>query len=192
MTEKYLAQVQNLTADLSTDNDGSIQYLLVSLAGREYGVQLASLQEVLRYNQSGVAPVPNTPVWLEGIFSLRGTIISVVSLRVFLGLPRADEIKQVSAQRSAGIGQLFGLGAPIPRLLVLQNNELVVGVVVDDIRGVISVRPESVVPVTDQAHPIFPYLEGAYADSETKKETWLLDVTRLLNSPEMLAFEPVL
>ena len=81
----------NLTQELPPEAEGAVQYLVCALAGREYGLHLATLQEVLRFNQTAVAPVPNTPGWLEGIFSLRGTIISVVNLRAFLGLPPDEE-----------------------------------------------------------------------------------------------------
>ena len=175
----------NLTPELPPEAEGAIQYLVCALAGREYGLRLDTLQEVLRFNHASVAPVPNTPSWLEGIFSLRGTIISVVNLRAFLGLPPDEE----SLSRT-GQAELFGIGAVVPRLLVLHSAELVAGVIVDDIRGVLFVRPEEVRPAPPAGGAIDSYLEGVYLDPKTDKLTWLLDTGSLLTSPEMLVFEP--
>ena len=178
----------NLTSQVAPDPDGTVQYLLIALAGREYGVRLATMQEVLRFQPMAVAPVPNTPLWLEGIFSLRGTIISVVSLRLFLGLPQTDLTDQNTHQP---LTDLFGVGAVVPRLLVLHADDLVVGLVVDDIRGVLFVRPEAIKPVTTD-EPIGPFLEGAYTEPQNQKTTWLIDTLRLLTAPEILVFEPAL
>lgn len=174
----------NLTQELPPEAEGAVQYLVCALAGREYGLRLATLQEVLRFNQTAVAPVPNTPGWLEGIFSLRGTIISVVNLRAFLGLPPDEENLSRASQAA-----LFGIGAVVPRLLVLHSNEVVAGVIVDDIRGVLFVKPEEVRPAPPAGSAIDSYLEGVYLDPKTDKLTWLLDTGSLLTSPEMLVFE---
>lgn len=164
-----------------------LQYLLVALAGREYGVRMDVLQEVLRFNADTVAPIPNTPDWLDGIISLRGTIISVVNLRVFLGFNRYDE--------TAGQGLVFDLGfrlgGSIPRLLVVYIGDLQVGLVVDDILGVVFVNIETLQPLEekDEHEPAAPYLEGIYQDPKSGKAIALLAARQLITSPQMLQFE---
>jgi purine-binding chemotaxis protein CheW len=185
MSNTEINSATNLTQELPPEVEGAIQYLVCALAGREYGLRLDTLQEVLRFNHTSVAPVPNTPGWLEGILSLRGTIISVVNLRAFLGLP-PDEENLIRA----GQAEFFGIGAVVPRLLVLHSGELVAGVIVDDIRGVLFVKPEEVRPAPPAGSTIDSYLEGVYLDPKTDKLTWLLDTGSLLTSPDMLVFEP--
>ncbi len=185
MSDTAFTTASNSPPELTAENEGAIQYLLFALDGREYGLRLDSLQEVLRYNSTTVAPVPNTPEWLEGIFSLRGTIISVVNLRSFLGMPPAEQSDALSGQL-----ELFGIGAAVPRLLVLHSGEVVVGVVVDDIRGVLFVNPEEMLSDVVSSNSLAPYLEGSHLNPKDGKQTWLFDTARLLNSPEMLAFEP--
>lgn len=161
----------------SIENEGKVQYLLIVLADREYGIRLDTLQEVLRYNASAVAPVPNTPDWLQGIFSLRGQIVSVVNLRLFLGLLTPP----------AKPKPLSGIGIIMPRLLILHSGELWVGVIVEDIHGVLFVDPDTIQHGTEVS-----YLEGAYQESaDPDNVVWLFDTNRLLNSAEMLAFEPL-
>jgi purine-binding chemotaxis protein CheW len=61
-----------------------------------------------------ISTVPNTLSWVLGIIHLRGSILSVVDLREFLGLP-----SQPISPRS--------------RLLVVTNREMTIGLVVDGV-----------------------------------------------------------
>ncbi len=172
------------TTNSSTEdlNPNATQYLLIALAGNQYGVRLNQLQEVLRFNSDNLAPVPNSVNWLEGIMSLRGTITSVVNLRAFLGLPRNDE-QNLSEQ----YGLDYGLGRPVPRVLVTVSGGLVVGLVVDDIKGMLFVQPQAVRPLLNRKYgPVTPYLLGEYVDPETQQLTALLDLQRLISTPAML------
>lgn len=168
-----------------------VQYLVIPLAGHKYGVRLDTLQEVVRYNQLSVAPVPDMPEWLDGITNLRGSILSVVSLRAFLGLSRDLE----KAATGGGITyQLPGFAHSTPRLLVVAYNDISSGIVVDDIEGVIFVQPEQIKPLEAlpvyKADPALAYLSGFYRDVESQREIALLDLRRLITSPQMLQFEP--
>jgi purine-binding chemotaxis protein CheW len=167
------------------------QYLIVKLAGHEYGVRLDHLQEVLRYDPFAVAPVPNTLEWLEGIFSLRGTIISVVNLRVFLGLPRYSAAEGGSSEFDFG----FGFGRPVQRLIVTFSGDLIIGFLVDDIRGVAFVTPELVnksgIAALAAPDSLKDYLEGVYTDPESGRTTTLLEIRRIVKSPQLLIFEPI-
>jgi len=162
----------------------AIQYILVTLADHRYGVRLDTLQEVLRYSQLAVAPMLNSPEWLDGITSLRGTILSVVNLRAFLGLPRQTEpTKSGSPATSSRRG--------VARMLVVANPELTVGIVVDDLEGVLSVQPKQVkTPSAYRGDPALPYLDGVHIDLENKRKVALLNLQRLVASPQMLRFEP--
>ena len=117
---------------------------------------------------------------------LRGTIVSVVNLRVFLGLPRLDNYNSPKLAHTDFF--YLGIGGSVPRLLVLRNEELFIGMVVDDIRGTLFVNPAEIRPTN------FPqaYLEGAYTDPNTNKLIWLFDTGKLLTSPEILVFEPAI
>ncbi|MEI6044790.1 MAG: chemotaxis protein CheW [Chloroflexota bacterium] len=187
----------NSLVKAEAEPQSGIQYLLVALAGREYGVRLNTLQEVMRFNPETVAPIPNTPEWLEGIISLRGTIISVVNLRTFLGYSRYDT-GPVGQNLVFDLG--FRLGGPIPRLLVVYSGELQISLLVDDILGVSFVNPEAVKPLknrhgqpTGQSKDLAaPYLEGIYDDPLNGKTIALLNARKLITSPQMLQpFEPL-
>jgi purine-binding chemotaxis protein CheW len=185
MSQSEAAENQPLTP---TEPTAGTQYLLVALAGREYGVRLNILQEVMRFNAEAVAPIPNTPEWLEGIISLRGTIVSVVNLRTFLGFDRYDNIPGRALVFDLG----FRLGGPIPRLLVVYQGELQVSLLVDDILGVVFVDQEAVKPAQNAHDLAAPYLEGIFDDPGTGKSIALLDARKLITSQKMMEqFEPL-
>lgn len=59
-------------------------YLTCILGGTRYLLQTRLVREVEEVG--AITPVPMTPVWLRGVMNLRGTIVPVVDLALFLGL----------------------------------------------------------------------------------------------------------
>lgn len=168
----------------------AVQYLLVALAERTYGVRLDTMQEVVRYDQLSIAPIPNSPEWLDGITSLRGNILSVANLRAFLALDRQTES---AAENTLLSLQLPGFRRTTPRLLVVSTADLTVALVVDDIEGVVFVQPEQIRLVNNdyQEDPAAEFLGGFYLDPESNRKFALLDLRTLISSPRMVNFEPV-
>src|SRR5262249_17419684 len=97
------------------------QYMVFSLADMDYAVPLSHVLEVGRTRP--ITPVPNLTDWILGVANVHGDIVSMISLRRFLGLPLRDT-------------------GPESRLLVVKANsgpELTTGLIVDRIRGIRSV-----------------------------------------------------
>jgi purine-binding chemotaxis protein CheW len=90
--------------------------------GREtYGVPIAALREIVRVPE--ITAVPDAPHYLEGVINLRGKIVSVVDLR-----------------------KRFGQAAPAlnrrSRILVVEHNGRLVGMIVDSASEVLKI-PET-------------------------------------------------
>jgi purine-binding chemotaxis protein CheW len=62
------------------------------LAGEEYGVEIGSVQEIIR--ATDITPVPGAPGHVRGVINLRGKIIPVVDLRRRFGLPAGGNPEQ--------------------------------------------------------------------------------------------------
>jgi purine-binding chemotaxis protein CheW len=62
-------------------------YLTCILGGTRYLLQTRLVREVEEVG--AITPVPMTPIWLRGVMNLRGTIVPVVDLALFLGLATA-------------------------------------------------------------------------------------------------------
>jgi purine-binding chemotaxis protein CheW len=75
-----------MAAPVSSPN-GARQVLTFLLADQTYGIEILHVQEI-----KAAAPttaIPNTPPFIKGVMNLRGTILSVVDLRLRFGLPPA-------------------------------------------------------------------------------------------------------
>jgi len=64
-----------------------IFYLTFTTAGTTYAMNIASTKEVIEYN--GVSTLPLLPPIVRGIVNLRGGMVPVIDLPVWLGFPRA-------------------------------------------------------------------------------------------------------
>src|SRR5262249_10077058 len=108
---------------------------------------------------------------LLGVANVRGDIVSMVHLRSFLGL-----------DSGAGEGRMMVVRA--------SSHDLVTGLIVDQVRGIRSLPEQGIAaPSTPVEDRVAPYLRGvAEADGRLLV---LLDLDRLLLSPEMRQFESV-
>jgi len=147
------------------------QYVIFTLAGAEYAAPITNVIEIGR--PLSVTPVPNVPDWVVGVANLRGDIISMVDLRAFLGMERI------------GYGHAS-------RMLVAQAHQghLTTGLIVDRVSGIWYLPVDQIgapaAPIEDQ---VTPYLRGVY--ELDGRLLVVLDLDRLLLSPEMRQFEPV-
>ncbi|TWI67352.1 purine-binding chemotaxis protein CheW [Pseudoduganella lurida] len=92
------------------------------LGEEEFALPASAIREVVAYPER-VTPMPLSPCYLEGIFTLRGTAIPVVNLaRIF----HPDAPK-------AGAGQ---------KIAILDHDDVLVGLVFDGTGEVLRVRPE--------------------------------------------------
>lgn len=66
----------------SMDSAGEEQLQLISfkIGGEEYGIEVANVQEIVRFSEE-INEVPNTPPYILGIISLRSKVLPIVSLR---------------------------------------------------------------------------------------------------------------
>lgn len=99
--------------------------VLCHLAGEDYGLDVGWVREIIPWQQ--VTRVPRTPPFVEGIINLRGHIIPVLDLRRRLGLPEGERDRRT-------------------RIVVVEREEAVVGLVVDAVSEVIRLPADAVEP----------------------------------------------
>jgi len=94
--------------------------------GREtYGVAITSLHEIVRVPE--ITAVPDAPDYMEGVINLRGKIVSVIDLRKRLG-----EKNVTSSRRN--------------RILVVEHNARLSGLIVDSASEVLKIPASDVEP----------------------------------------------
>ena len=92
------------------------------VAGLFFGVDVLSVQEVLRARE--LAPVPLAPPVVEGLLNLRGQIVSAIDLRRRLGFgPRESEDP--------------------PMFMIVRTEDGQVALIVDAVGDVLEVSPDS-------------------------------------------------
>lgn len=73
----------------------SVQYTTFTLDGHLFGVEVETVQEVIRYQDT--TRVPLAPKAVGGLINLRGQVITALDLRRRLGLPdRAPGVKPMN------------------------------------------------------------------------------------------------
>jgi len=138
-----------------------VQLVSFHLDGEEYALEILRVQEIIRMQD--LTRVPNSPNFVEGVINLRGKVIPVVGLR-----------------------KRFGL-APLPadkhtRIVVVEVNGTVVGLVVDSVSEVLRIAADTIEPP-----PRLGKVEREYVSGVGKLENrllLLLDVDYLLSDSE--------
>jgi purine-binding chemotaxis protein CheW len=123
--------------DASGPENGEREALLhlvsFHLAGEQYGLDIGSVQEIIR--ATDITPVPGAPEHVCGVINLRGKIIPVIDLRKRFGLPDAGR-------------------SDARRIIVVELGEKRLGMLVDDVAQVIKVPPADVEEIPAEATTI--------------------------------------
>ena len=106
-----------------TAEDPIFQYVTFRLDNETYGINVMQIQEVLRYTE--IAPVPGAPDYVLGIINLRGNVVTVIDTRQRFGLSESDISDHT-------------------RIVVLEIDGQVVGVLVDSVAEVVYLKQSEV------------------------------------------------
>ena len=118
-----------------------LQIVVFELGAERYGVDIATVYEIIRYQP--ITAVPRAPDFVEGIINLRGRIIPVVDLRARLGLATSDMTKATRIVVAEAAGTRVGLIVDgvsevllVPGDAIEPTNELMAGVDAASLRGI--------------------------------------------------------
>jgi purine-binding chemotaxis protein CheW len=144
------------------------RYVLLSIASVRYAVLEAYVTELERVPK--ITPVPRVPAWVRGVTNLRGDILSVVDMRVFLGLePNASNAARMLVVR-------------------LLTEEFATGLIVDGVDRIVTVPARLITPPASPLEgALAPYLSGMCVLDD--QLTAVLDLDRLLRSTDIRRFE---
>jgi len=125
LLDRLAQEQENLAAKSTLDKVG--KYLTLSLGEREFGIDISRIREII-----GIVPIrtiPSMPKAVRGVINLRGSVISVVDLRLKLHMPEIEY-----NERSCII------------VLEIQgeNGPDAIGVVVDSVSEVANIKAEDI------------------------------------------------
>ena len=107
----------------SNDNDPQMQWATFLLADELYGIDVMQVKEVLRLTE--IAPVPGSAHYIVGIINLRGNVITVIDTRTLFGMPATEATDD-------------------SRIIVIELEDQVVGMMVDSVAEVIYLRQSEI------------------------------------------------
>ena len=82
----------NAETTIRSNTDSLLQLVTFKVAEEEYGVDILSVQEIIRH--TGITKVPSAPDFVEGILNLRGKVIPIIDMRKRFGLASKDPDSQ--------------------------------------------------------------------------------------------------
>ena len=117
---KFGQRLSNLNVVEEDEDIAKYRYLSFSLGEEKYAVQLLQVREVIAVPET--IPVPFTPEYFLGIMNLRGQVLSVLDLRIKIGLPHKEDQEKVAA-------------------IIIDLEPIYVAVVVDSVNSVLDLYP---------------------------------------------------
>jgi purine-binding chemotaxis protein CheW len=117
-------RTSELDNDTNYSDSGKLRQIIVFRVGKEdYGLEIDKVQEVIRMKI--IKKLPRSPHYILGVMNLRGNIIPIIGLRQKFGLPEVtyDEFT---------------------RIVVVNHENKLVGMVVDEVNRVINVPENSI------------------------------------------------
>lgn len=102
------------------------QYLTFRVGQEEFGTEVQNVKEVLEVLP--ITKVPRTPDYMKGVINVRGKVISVIDMRLKLGIPVSERTEDTC-------------------IIVMEiGEEAVVGALVDKVQEVIVLESEQIEP----------------------------------------------
>ena len=139
------------------------EYLTFSLGREEYGVDILKVQEIRGYDT--VTTIPDTPVFVKGVFNLRGTIVPVIDMRLKFDLTKATYDASTV-------------------MIILNVADRVVGMVVDGVSDVLALRREEIRPAPELGRSLDAEFVTGIGTVENRMLI-LVDIERLMTSSDM-------
>ncbi len=140
-----------------------IQLVVFSLGREEFAVEVTQVREIMRMEE--ITRMPKSPHFVEGIINLRGQIIAVIDLAKRLNLEAAERGSE-------------------SRIIVVEADDVKVGMIVDSVSEVLRVSREAVEPSPTLASDVSAaYLQGVV--KQDNRLIILLDLTKVLSLDEM-------
>lgn len=144
------------------------QFILFALEKTIFALPLSSALEIGR--RAEITPLPNLPNWVLGISNIRGEIVSFINLKAFLGIP------------SSGVNK-------DRRFLIIHNQQMKVGIIVDSIMGILSLdRIDNDLQNSPYRQgEVAKYISGVALSGQNLAN--ILAIDKLLSSPRMNGFK---
>jgi purine-binding chemotaxis protein CheW len=149
------------------EKENQIQVVTFQLGEEVYAIDIMEIKQIV--NMQDVREIPNAPPYVEGILNLRGSVTPIINLhkRFVLSKPdMSDEDKLLSG------------------FIILEINNMTLGVIIDKILRVISLDVELIQPPPQMISGIgVEYIQGVV--NIEGNYIIILNIERLFNPKEL-------
>ena len=155
-----------LTHLTETEDTLKGKYLIYTMADEQFGIEIRYITEIIGIQP--ITPIPGLPEYIMGVTNLRGKIIPVMDARLrFRKEPRDYDDRTC--------------------IIVLDTDEMAVGLIVDSVLEVIALPDEEIAPPPELRKGATQFIKGiGKSDGHVKL---LLDCRKLLSEEEVEALE---
>ncbi len=144
-----------------------VQLVTFRVGGEEFGLDVFSVHEILRYEPP--TPMPGAPAFVDGVLDVRGTLVPVVDLR------RRFEVGELRYDEDT-------------RIVLVDFGGERLGLVVDEVREVLRVPETAVAPPPSFVRGLAAeFLRGIVKLGD--RLVVLVDLDRILSSQERIALQ---
>lgn len=153
------------------ERDTQIQLVTFQISEELYGVDIMDVKEIVRVQE--IRQIPNAPVYVEGLFNLRGEIIPIISLHKRFHLKKA----QLSEEDQLLSG-----------FIIIDIDGMKLGVIIDKVERVVSIDASEIQPPPQMLSGIgAQYIQGVV--NREQSYLILLDIKKLFSAKELSKIE---
>ncbi|MFA6149411.1 MAG: chemotaxis protein CheW [bacterium] len=105
------------------------QYLTFKLGDEVFGLDVGKVREILDFTT--ITKVPRTPEFMRGVINLRGSVVSVMDMRVKFGMSATEKTVHTCV---------------IVAEVSLEGETMVLGALVDSVQEVFELEPDQIEP----------------------------------------------
>jgi purine-binding chemotaxis protein CheW len=155
------------------DKEVSQQLVTFQIGDELYGIDIMEVKEIVGVQE--VRPIPNAPMYVEGLFNLRGEIIPVINLHKRFHLKKtilAEDEELLSG------------------FIIIEIDGMRLGVVIDKVERVVTIELADVQPPPQMLTGIgAEYIEGVV--NQEKGYLIILDIKKLFSAKELQKIEEI-
>lgn len=145
-------------------------FVSFKISSELYGINIMDVREVIQLCE--ITPIPNAPDFVDGVINLRGEIIPILNLSKRFHFKEKTYTEEEELLRS---------------VLVIKVNDLVIGIIIDQINKVVSIYEDQIQPPPQMISGIgTEFVQGVVRMEEKDSLLIILNEKKLFNKDEML------
>jgi purine-binding chemotaxis protein CheW len=148
--------------------DTSLSLVTFKISKELYGIDIMDVQEIIRIAE--VTPIPNSPMFVDGIITLRGEIIPIVDLCKRFNLEKLTFTEDEELSRG---------------IIVINVDDMTIGIIIDQVNRVLPINSSQIQPPPQMISGIgSEYIQGVVKLDDVL--LIMLNIQKLFSKKELM------